>query len=327
MGRRARRLHGVSHGRAGPVAAHRRRLRPRRHRVPRHDRRRPRRRAGADPARRPRRPRPPRDPVRPQRRGVDRAQAVEPARVLPLPREARRDHRQPGARGARPQAAPPAAPRARRRRRVRAGRGAVDHRADLAPSAVRRRGGPRRRPAPARPRPARGALRRRAARLRGGRPRPRRSRRRSLRHAGGPRPPRQGQQEPHRAAGRQGDRGAGGVARGARRARGAGGGGRAAEPGDRTALFVNAAGTRLTTRSVQRLVRRWAVAGGVDQPATPHALRHSFATHLLDGGVDLRAIQELLGHASLSSTQVYTKVSLDHLMSVYDGAHPRAKGK
>jgi integrase/recombinase XerC len=75
---------------------------------------------------------------------------------------------------------------------------------------------------------------------------------------------------------------------------------------------------------VQRQVRRWAIAGGVAAPATPHSLRHSFATHLLDGEVDLRTIQELLGHASLSSTQIYTKVSLDHLMKVYDGAHPRA---
>lgn len=90
------------------------------------------------------------------------------------------------------------------------------------------------------------------------------------------------------------------------------------------ALLVNAAGRRLTPRSVQRLVKRWTIAGGVHADATPHSLRHSFATHLLDEGVDLRAIQELLGHASLASTQIYTKVSLDHLMKVYDAAHPRA---
>jgi integrase/recombinase XerC len=91
-----------------------------------------------------------------------------------------------------------------------------------------------------------------------------------------------------------------------------------------SALFVNAAGQRLTPRSVQRMVKRWTIAGGVHADATPHSLRHSFATHLLDEGVDLRAIQELLGHASLGSTQIYTKVSLDHLMKVYDAAHPRA---
>src|SRR5262249_28650213 len=91
------------------------------------------------------------------------------------------------------------------------------------------------------------------------------------------------------------------------------------------ALFVNATGKRLTPRSVQRLVKHWTIAGGVHADATPHGLRHSFATHLLDEGVDLRSIQELLGHASLASTQIYTKVSLDHLMKVYDQAHPRAR--
>jgi integrase/recombinase XerC len=93
------------------------------------------------------------------------------------------------------------------------------------------------------------------------------------------------------------------------------------------ALFVNAGGERLTPRSVQRMVKRWSIAGGIRATATPHGLRHSYATHLLDGGADLRAIQELLGHASLSSTQIYTKVSLDHLTRVYDDAHPRAKTK
>ena len=100
---------------------------------------------------------------------------------------------------------------------------------------------------------------------------------------------------------------------------------RALGAADRGALFVNATGERLTPRSVQRMVKRWTIAGGVHAAATPHGLRHSFATHLLDEGVDLRAIQELLGHASLASTQIYTKVSLDHLMKVYDDAHPRAK--
>lgn len=93
---------------------------------------------------------------------------------------------------------------------------------------------------------------------------------------------------------------------------------------DERALFLGVRGTRLTPRSVQRIVARCVLQAGTDE-ATPHALRHSFATHLLDSGVDLRSIQELLGHASLASTQIYTKVSLDHLMSVYDASHPRAR--
>lgn len=90
------------------------------------------------------------------------------------------------------------------------------------------------------------------------------------------------------------------------------------------ALFLNARGGPLTPRGVQVMVNRWVRAAAVQQKTSPHSLRHTFATHLLDGGADLRAVQELLGHASLATTQIYAHVSREHLKRVYAQAHPRA---
>jgi integrase/recombinase XerC len=90
-------------------------------------------------------------------------------------------------------------------------------------------------------------------------------------------------------------------------------------------LFLNSRGERITTRSIARIVNEATSKSGIGRKISPHALRHSFATHLLNAGADLRSIQELLGHESLSTTQKYTAVNINRMMEVYDKAHPRTK--
>ena len=137
---------------------------------------------------------------------------------------------------------------------------------------------------------------------------------------------------PHGAGDGQGEQGAHGPLRPA------GGGGAAAMAGEcgrrsrqpgsgMTAepVFLNRRGTRLTDRSVRRVIDRWVDVAAVARGVHPHTLRHTFATHLLEGGADLRAIQELLGHSSLSTTQKYTHLEVERLLAVYRDAHPRAK--
>jgi len=94
---------------------------------------------------------------------------------------------------------------------------------------------------------------------------------------------------------------------------------------DETALFVSRNGTRLSARAVEARLRQWGLKQGLDAKVHPHRLRHSFASHMLESSQDLRAVQELLGHADIGTTQIYTHLDFQHLAQVYDTAHPRAK--
>ncbi|MDP3818786.1 MAG: tyrosine-type recombinase/integrase, partial [Methylotenera sp.] len=93
------------------------------------------------------------------------------------------------------------------------------------------------------------------------------------------------------------------------------------------ALFVTQQGRRITPRAVQYRVKEWSIKQGINTSMHPHLLRHSFATHVLQSSQDLRAVQEMLGHANISTTQVYTHLDFQHLATIYDKAHPRAKKK
>ncbi len=97
--------------------------------------------------------------------------------------------------------------------------------------------------------------------------------------------------------------------------------------GEEAALFVSRRGTRLTASQVRTRLKALAIRAGLPTHVHPHMLRHSFASHLLQSSGDLRAVQELLGHANIATTQVYTKLDFQHLAKVYDAAHPRAKRK
>jgi integrase/recombinase XerC len=96
---------------------------------------------------------------------------------------------------------------------------------------------------------------------------------------------------------------------------------------DEPALFVGARGSRITPRVVQLRMKQWGIRQGINSNVHPHLLRHSFATHVLQSSGDLRAVQEMLGHASISTTQVYTHLDFQYLSKIYDAAHPRAKKK
>jgi len=96
---------------------------------------------------------------------------------------------------------------------------------------------------------------------------------------------------------------------------------------DETAIFVSNRGTRISARSVQARVKHWAKQQGLDANVYPHLFRHSFATHVLESSHDLRGVQELLGHANISTTQVYTHLDFQHLAQIYDQTHPRARKK
>lgn len=96
---------------------------------------------------------------------------------------------------------------------------------------------------------------------------------------------------------------------------------------DKNAVFVTQKGSRITPRAVQYRVKSWAIKQGINTDMHPHLLRHSFATHVLQSSQDLRAVQEMLGHANISTTQVYTHLDFHHLAKIYDNAHPRAKKK
>ena len=99
------------------------------------------------------------------------------------------------------------------------------------------------------------------------------------------------------------------------------------DPAAAAALFIGRRGTRLTAQSVWQRLKRRSLQAGLATPVHPHMLRHSFASHVLQSSSDLRAVQELLGHANISTTQVYTRLDFQHLAKVYDAAHPRARRK